>query len=91
MATHPVEPSVSPGRSIPSRDPMDGFHHEALRIIYGLDHTISEENLIRLRSRSLALSEFALGIESPRRVQECVFGVIALGSRGDRGGLDQAV
>ena len=67
---------------------------EYLRIIYGPDYT-SEENLSRLRSRglgrkrSLALGEFALGIEGLerfvrgeplRRVHECVFGVLALES-----------
>ena len=67
---------------------------EYLRIIYGPDYT-SEQNLSRLRSRglshkrSLALGEFALGIESLerfvrrdplRRVHECVFGVLALES-----------
>ena len=67
---------------------------EYLRIIYGPEYTLSE-NLIRLRSRglgakrSLALREFALGIEGLerfvrgeplRRVHECVFGVLALES-----------
>ncbi|MCB1692220.1 MAG: polynucleotide kinase-phosphatase [Pseudomonadales bacterium] len=67
---------------------------EYLRIIYGPDYT-SEANLTRLRSRglgakrSLALREFALGIEALerfvrreplRRVHECVFGVLALES-----------
>jgi len=67
---------------------------EYLRIIYGPDYTMSQ-NLDRLRSRgvgakrSLALREFALGIESVerfvrqeplRRVHECVFGVLALES-----------
>ena len=67
---------------------------EYLRIIYGPDYT-SEENLGRLRSRglgrkrTLALGEFALGIEGLerfvrgeplRRVHECVFGVLALES-----------
>ena len=67
---------------------------EYLRIIYGPDYT-SEEHLLRLRSRglgakrSLALREFALGIEGLerfarheplRRVHECVFGVLALES-----------
>jgi protein phosphatase len=67
---------------------------EYLRIIYGPDYT-TEENLTRLRSRglgrkrSLALGEFALGIEGLerfvrreplRRVHECVFGVLALES-----------
>jgi protein phosphatase len=67
---------------------------EYLRIIYGPDYT-TEENLGRLRNRglgqkrSLALGEFALGIEGLerfvrkeplRRVHECVFGVLALES-----------
>lgn len=62
---------------------------EYLLIIYSPDYT-SEENLSRLRSRglgakrSLALREFALGIEAlehfVRRVHECVFGVLALES-----------
>ena len=67
---------------------------EYLRIIYGPEYT-SAANLERLRSRglgrkrSLALREFALGIESLqrfvereplRRVHECVFGVLALES-----------
>jgi protein phosphatase len=67
---------------------------EYLRIIYGPDYT-SKRNLARLRQRglagkrSLALREFALGIEALerfirreplRRVHECVFGVLALES-----------
>ena len=67
---------------------------EYLRIIYGPEYT-REENLARLRQRglgikrSLALREFALGIEALerfvraeplRRVHECVFGVLALES-----------
>ena len=67
---------------------------EYLRIIYGPDYT-APENLDRLRSRglagkrSLALREFALGVEALerfvrreplRRVHECVFGVLALES-----------
>ena len=67
---------------------------EYLRIIYGPEYTLSE-HLDRLRSRglaakrSLALKEFALGIEALerfvrgeplRRVHECVFGVLALES-----------
>lgn len=67
---------------------------EYLRIIYGPEYTMPE-NLERLRGRglstkrSLALREFALGIESLerfvrmeplRRVHECVFGVLALES-----------
>lgn len=67
---------------------------EYLRIIYGPEYTLPE-NLDRLRSRglhakrSLALREFALGVEGLerfvrgeplRRVHECVFGVLALES-----------
>jgi protein phosphatase len=67
---------------------------EYLRIIYGPEYT-DETNLARLRSRglghkrSLALREFALGIEALERfvaheplyrVHECVFGVLALES-----------
>jgi len=67
---------------------------EYLRIIYGPEYT-AERHLSRLRSRglghkrSLALREFALGIEALERfvageplyrVHECVFGVLALES-----------
>jgi protein phosphatase len=67
---------------------------EYLRIIYGPEYT-RPEHLDRLRSRnvgrkrSLAVREFALGVESLerfvhgeplRRVHECVFGVLALES-----------
>ena len=67
---------------------------EYLRIIYGADYD-QEPNLSRLRNRglgakrSLALREFALGIEGLerfirkeplRRIHECVFGVLALES-----------
>jgi polynucleotide kinase-phosphatase len=67
---------------------------EYLRIIYGMEYTLPE-HIERLRSRglsvkrSLALREFALGIEGLerfvrkeplRRVHECVFGVLALES-----------
>jgi protein phosphatase len=67
---------------------------EYLRIIYGPEY-LAPENLGRLRrrglstKRSLALSEFALGIEGLerfvrreplRRVHECVFGVLAMES-----------
>ncbi len=65
-----------------------------LRIIYGPEYT-APQHLERLRSRglgtkrSLALREFALGLEALqrfvereplRRVHECVFGVLALES-----------
>jgi protein phosphatase len=67
---------------------------EYLRIIYGPEYT-APENLERLRTRglgrkrSLALREFALGVEALERfvrrepfyrVHECVFGVLALES-----------
>lgn len=67
---------------------------EYLRLIYGPEYT-APENLEQLRSRglgakrSLALREFALGIEALERfvrkeplyrVHECVFGVLALES-----------
>lgn len=67
---------------------------EYLRIIYGPEYTLPE-HMERLRQRglsskrSLALREFALGIEGLerfvqreplRRVHECVFGVLALES-----------
>jgi len=67
---------------------------EYLRIIYGPEYT-REQHLARLRQRglgakrSLALREFALGVEALerfvrgeplRRVHECVFGVLALES-----------
>jgi protein phosphatase len=67
---------------------------EYLRIIYGPDYD-TDQNLQRLRvrhlgrKRSLALREFALGIESLarfvqrkplREIHECVFGVLALES-----------
>lgn len=67
---------------------------EYLRIIYGPEYTL-DEHLERLRARglgpkrSLALREFALGLEALHRfvekeplyrVHECVFGVLALES-----------
>ena len=67
---------------------------EYLRIIYGAEYT-SPEQLSRLRERglghkrSLAVREFCLGIEALERlvrneplhrVNECVFGVLALES-----------
>jgi protein phosphatase len=67
---------------------------EYLRIIYGPDYTL-EENLTRLRGRSLgrkrslALREYALGLEALTRaahgeplwrVHECVFAVLAMES-----------
>ncbi len=67
---------------------------EYLRIIYGPEYTL-QKNLERLRARglshkrSLAIREFALGVEALERfvnreplskVHECVFGVLALES-----------
>ena len=67
---------------------------EYLRIIYGPEYTLPQ-NLERLRSRglshkrSLALREFALGVEALERfvqreplshVHECIFGILALES-----------
>ncbi len=67
---------------------------EYLRIIYGPEYT-EPDNLVRLRKRglsgkrSLALREFALGVEGLerlvrreplRRVHECAFAVLALES-----------
>ena len=67
---------------------------EYLRIIYGPEYT-DPKHLVKLkhrgvsRKRSLALREFALGVEGLerfvkreplRRVHECVFGVLALES-----------
>lgn len=69
---------------------------ESLRIVNGPEY-LTSGNLERLRARglahrrSLALREFALGIEGLerfvrreplRRVHECVFGVLALESEG---------
>ncbi len=67
---------------------------EYLRIIYGPEYT-AREHMDRLRNRglgvkrSLAIREFALGVEALerfvrreplRRVHECVFGVLAMES-----------
>jgi protein phosphatase len=67
---------------------------EYLRIIYGPEYT-APENIERLKERSLshkrslAVREFALGVEALERfvlgeplfrVHECVFGVLALES-----------
>ncbi|HYI40382.1 MAG TPA: polynucleotide kinase-phosphatase [Allosphingosinicella sp.] len=67
---------------------------EYLRIIYGPDYDVPE-NLVRLRrrglghKRSMAIREFALGLEALRRfighapltrVHQCVFGVLAMES-----------
>ena len=69
---------------------------EYLRIIYGAEYTLPENmQLLKKRGlgkkRSLAIREFALGVEALerfvrreplRRVHECVFGILALESEG---------
>jgi protein phosphatase len=93
MVVKPLE-FVSKGRKGLVQPAVKVRGREYLRIIYGPEYTMPE-NLSRLRSRglggkrSLALREFALGMESLerfvqneplRRVHECVFGVLALES-----------
>jgi protein phosphatase len=93
MVVKPLEFILRGGRGL-AQPAVKCRGREYLRIIYGPDYTTSE-NLSRLRSRglghkrSLALGEFALGIEGMerfvrkeplRRVHECVFGVLALES-----------
>src|SRR6185295_16592484 len=85
---------VAPGRRGLLQPAIKSRGREYLRIIYGPEYTLPE-HLSRLRDRglaakrSLALREFALGIEGLarfvhreplRRVHECVFGVLALES-----------
>jgi polynucleotide kinase-phosphatase len=85
---------VHRGRRDLAQPAMKCRGREYLRIIYGPEYT-REENLTRLRrrslaaKRSLAIREFALGVEALerfvrreplRRVHECVFGVLALES-----------
>ncbi len=82
------------GRRGPAQPAIKCRGREYLRIIYGPDYT-RPEHLTRLRQRgltakrSLALREFALGVEAMerfvrreplRRVHECTFGVLALES-----------
>jgi hypothetical protein len=72
----------------------EGWAREYLRIIYGPEYTLPE-NFERLRERSLgrkrslAVREFALGVEGLERfvrgeplyrIHECVFGILALDS-----------
>ncbi len=93
MVVKPVD-FVAKGRRGMAQPAIKCRGREYLRIIYGPEYTM-EENLQRLRSRglgrkrSLALREFALGIEALerfirreplRRTHECVFGVLALES-----------
>ncbi len=85
---------VAKGRRGLSQPALKCRGREYLRIIYGPEYT-APEHLARLRSRalagkrSLALREFALGVEALERfvrreplsrVHECVFGVLALES-----------
>ena len=78
------------------RPPDDGGHSYRAKVTDGAEFSVRRhENLLRLKSRglgakrSLALREFALGLEALerfvhqeplRRVHECVFGVLALES-----------
>ena len=93
MVVKPLD-FVAKGRKGLSQPAVKVRGREYLRIIYGPEYTLPE-NLQRLKSRglgakrSLALREFALGMEALerfvhqeplRRVHECVFGVLALES-----------
>ena len=93
MVVKPLE-FVAKGRKGLVQPAVKVRGREYLRIIYGPEYTLPE-NLLRLKSRglgakrSLALREFALGLEALerfvhqeplRRVHECVFGVLALES-----------
>jgi protein phosphatase len=93
MVVKPME-FVAQGRHRLAQPAVKCRGREYLRIIYGPEYT-EPDNLRRLRrrslgaKRSLALREFALGIEGLerfargeplRRVHECVFGVLALES-----------
>ncbi len=85
---------IARGRRGPVQPAVKCRGRDYLRIIYGPEYT-TPENLERLRSRglgakrSLALREFAVGVEGLerfvrreplRRVHECAFGVLALES-----------
>ena len=93
MVVKPLE-FVTKGRKGLAQPAVKVRGREYLRIIYGPEYTLPE-HLERLKSRglgtkrSLALREFALGLEALerfvhkeplRRVHECVFGVLALES-----------
>jgi protein phosphatase len=93
MVVKPFDP-VSRGRHGLAQPGVKCRGPEYLRIIYGPEYSLPG-NLDRLRERnlgrkrSLALSEFALGVEALERfasgeplhrVHECVFGVLALES-----------
>jgi protein phosphatase len=87
-------PFIARGPRGPLQPAIKVRGRDYLRIIYGPEYT-APANLARLRARglarkrSLALREFALGIEALERfvrqeplhrVHECVFGVLALES-----------
>jgi protein phosphatase len=93
MVVKPL-PFVAKGRRGPSQPALKCRGREYLRIIYGPEYT-APEHLTRLQARalagkrSLALREFALGLEALdrfvcceplSRVHECVFGILALES-----------
>ena len=93
MVVKPL-PFVQKGRRDLAQPAVKCRGREYLRIIYGAEYTRAA-NLSRLRQRalggkrSLAIREFALGVEALerfvrgeplRRVHECVFGVLALES-----------
>jgi protein phosphatase len=93
MVVKPAEP-ITRGRHGIAQPGIKCRGPEYLRIIYGPEYTVAA-NLDRLRERnlgrkrSLATSEFALGVEALERfvrrepafrVHECVFGVLALES-----------
>ncbi|MCX7592765.1 MAG: polynucleotide kinase-phosphatase [Fischerella sp.] len=93
MVVKPMQFIVKGSRGI-LQPAMKCRGREYLRIIYGLEYS-APENLERLRrrglslKRSLAMREFALGIEALERfvanaplrhVHECVFGILALES-----------
>jgi protein phosphatase len=93
MVVKPLD-FIANGRKGLSQPAVKVRGREYLRIIYGPEYTLLD-NLQRLKSRglgakrSLALREFALGLEALerfvhqeplRRVHECVFGVLALES-----------
>jgi protein phosphatase len=87
-------PTNRPGRAELVQPAVKCRGREYLRIIYGqeYDHPANIERLrkrVLAHKRSLAIREFALGIEALgrfvrreplRRVHECVFGVLALES-----------
>ncbi len=94
MVVKPAEP-ITRGRHGIAQPGIKCRGPEYLRIIYGPEYTVAG-NLARLRERnlgrkrSLASSEFALGVEALERfvcrepafrVHECVFGVLALESK----------